>query len=118
MNLPFIPQIVAFARQHTLALVATVLVLIVIVVSFSGWRYYQYRQSSQYAFEILRDALKSGDAETIAELVDFNSLSRGLAKDLAQNYPFLKAGADQERQIADMIQTALLKQSRTKQEPV
>ena len=118
MNLPFIPQIVAFARQHTLALAATVLVLIVIVVSFSGWRYYQYRQSSQYAFEILRDALKSGDAETIAELVDFNSLSRGLAKDLAQNYPFLKAGADQERQIADMIQTALLKQSRTKQEPV
>lgn len=101
-----------------LALVATVLVLIVIVVSFSGWRYYQFRQSSQYAYEILREALKTADTETIAELVDFNSLASSLAKDLAQNYPFLKAGPDQVRQLDDMVQIALLKQTRTKQEPV
>ncbi|OXS28548.1 MAG: hypothetical protein BCS36_10370 [Desulfovibrio sp. MES5] len=118
MNFQFIPKIVAFARQHTLALAASVLVLIVIVISFSGWRYYQYRQSSQYAYEILRDALKTADTETIAALVDFNSLSGSLAKDLVQNYPFLKAGKDQIRQVDDMIQTALLKQIRTKQEPV
>lgn len=117
MNLPFLPTIVAFAKKHTLVLAAAVLVIIVVVMGVSGWRYFQYRQSSQYTYETLRDALKTGDAESIAELVDFNTFSANLSKNLIQNYPFLKAGPDQERQLRDMIQTSLLKQVRTKQEP-
>lgn len=118
MNLPFLPAVITFVKKHTLVLVAVVLVLIITVMAVSGWRYYQYRQSSQYAFETLRDALKTADAENIAELVDFNTFSTSLAKNLMQSYPFLKAGPDQERQLRDMIQISLLKQIRTKQEPI
>ncbi|MDD4701949.1 MAG: translation initiation factor IF-2, partial [Desulfovibrio sp.] len=118
MNLPFLPAIVTFAKKNTLVLVAVVLVIIVTVMGVSGWRYFQYRQSSQYAYETLRDALKTADTENIAELVDFNTFSTILAQSMAQSYPFLKAGPDQERQLRDMVQISLLKQIRTKQEPL
>lgn len=116
MNFPALSRLIAFVRQHILAVAAGASIIIVVVLIFSGWRYYQFRQSSLYAYEELREALKSAATKHIAEAVDFNALSRQLATSLAQSYPFLKAGPNQERQISDMIQTALLRQLRSKQE--
>ncbi|ATD81175.1 MULTISPECIES: hypothetical protein [Desulfovibrio] len=116
MNFPAISRLISFVRQHILVFAAGILIVIVAVLFYSGWRYYQFRQSSLYAYEELRDALKNAQTNNIAELVDFNALSRQLAANLMRSYPFLKAGPDQERQISDMIQTALLRQLRSKQE--
>ncbi|CAK7039866.1 MAG: hypothetical protein DESF_01670 [Desulfovibrio sp.] len=117
MNFPDLSRLISFVRQHVLAIAAGMLIMIMVVLLFSGWRYYEFRQSSLYAYEELRDSLKGAQPDELAELVDFNALSRQLAASLARSYPFLKAGPDQERQISDMIQTALLRQMRTKQEP-
>ena len=116
MKFPDFSLLISFMRQNAFVVAAGTSIVIVAVLAYSGWRYYQFRQSSLYAYEELYDALKNAQANHIAEVVDFNALSKQLAASLAQSYPFLKAGPNQERQISDMIQTALLKQLRSKQE--
>lgn len=110
MKLPLISPLIAFGRQHALALAAAFLALALAVGAYSGWRYYEYRQSSEYAFLRLQEALQPPDPQDLARRVDFNTLSAHLAEAIAKNYPFLKKGPDQIRDLKAMLQTGLLKQ--------
>lgn len=110
MKLPLISPLIAFARRHALALAGIFLALAVSVGAYSGWRYYEYRQSSEYAFLRLQEALHPPDPEDLARRVDFNTLSGHLAQAIAKSYPFLKKGPDQIHDVKAMLQTGLLKQ--------
>ncbi|MBD5553305.1 MAG: translation initiation factor IF-2 [Desulfovibrio sp.] len=74
-----------------------------------GWQQYQYRQTSAFALEKLKQALSPPDAAAIAKLTDFTSLGADLAKAAATSFPFFLQGPDQERNLSHTIQTALLK---------
>lgn len=74
-----------------------------------GWQQYQYRQTSAFALEKLRQALNPPDPGAIAALVDFNSLGDDMARAAKKAFPFYLAGADQEREISRAIQNGLLK---------
>lgn len=82
--------------------------------AFYGWRYYQFRQSSQFAFERLRDALSPAQPEKLASMIDFNTVARELADGAIKAFPFFRAGLDQEWEIRQMIQSGLLRSFRSK----
>lgn len=84
---------------------------------YFGWEQYKYRQTSQFAFERLKAALMPPDPRQMASLVDFNSISGDLAAAIQKNFPFFMEGADQERNIRHLLQTALLKRFLNKEEP-
>ena len=67
MNLSFITPIVAFIRQHLLALAAVLLVILAAVGGFSGWRYYQYRQTAEFAFAQIKDSLHPAKPTELAQ---------------------------------------------------
>ena len=118
MNLPFIAPLVAFIRQHLLALAAVLLVILAAVGGYSGLRYYQYRQTAEFAFVQIKDALHPAKPTELAQRINFDAISLPLAKAVAEHYPFLKKGPNQLRDLSDMIQVGLLKQARVKEEPV
>ena len=118
MNLPFIASLVAFIRQHLLALAAVLLVILAAVGGFSGWRYYQFRQTAEFAFAQIKDALHPAKPTELAQCINFDAISLPLAKAIAEHYPFLKKGPNQLRDLSDMVQVGLLKQARVKEEPV
>lgn len=74
-----------------------------------GWQEYQRRQTSAFAVEKLKQALSAADTNTIAHMVDFNSVGRDMAQAGKKAFPFYMAGEDQERGISRVLQTALLK---------
>lgn len=74
-----------------------------------GWQQYQYRQSSLYAVEKLKQALLPPDPHALSELVDFRSMGQDMAAAASKAFPFFLAGQDQERDISHRLQTALLK---------
>lgn len=75
---------------------------------FFGIKQYQYRQTSQFAFEKLKQALNPPNAEKLAQLIDFNKTSEDMAKEIAQKFPFFMAGSDQIRNIRQYLQKSLL----------
>ena len=79
MKLPLLSTLAALAREHVLALTVALLVAALAAGGFYGWRYYQYRQSSEYAFVRLQAALSPPKPEELALRVDFNTLSGHLA---------------------------------------
>ena len=109
MNLPFIASLVAFIRQHLLALAAVLLVILAAVGGYSGWRYYQFRQTAEFAFAQIKDALHPAKPTELAQCINFDAISLPLAKAIAEHYPFLKKGPNQLRDLSDMIQVGLLK---------
>ncbi|MDR1777119.1 MAG: translation initiation factor IF-2 [Desulfovibrio sp.] len=116
-KLHFISALTTFVRGHLL-LFGTLLVLFFLSLSgYSGWRYYQYRQSGIFAFAKFSAALTPPNAETLAKRVDFNTLSGHLAQAIAADYPFFKEGPNQLRDIKDLIQMNLLRRVMTKEEP-
>lgn len=117
MKLPLLSTLAALAREHVLALTVALLVAALAAGGFYGWRYYQYRQSSEYAFVRLRAALSPPKPEELALRVDFNTLSGHLAEAVARNFAFFKEGPDQIRSLKDIIQTGLLKKFLSKEEP-
>ena len=116
MNLPFIAPLVAFIRQHLLALAAVLLVILAAVGGYSGLRYYQYRQTAEFAFVQIKDALHPAKPTELAQRINFDAISLPLAKAVAEHYPFLKKGPNQLRDLSDMIQVGLLKQAPVKEE--
>ena len=118
MTLPFVSSIVAFVRSHALALAAVLLTALLAVGGYSGWRHYQYRQTAAFAFEQIKDSLHPANVAALAVRVDFNAICGPLASAIARQYPFLKKGPDQLRQLSDMAQVGLLKQARVKEEPL
>ena len=58
------------------------------------------------------------DLSALANLVDFNALGNQLAVVAAQSYPFARPGPAQITDLSDLIQTALLRQARIKEEPL
>ena len=118
MNLPFVSSAINFIRNNSIKIAIALLVVLVGAAGFSGWRYYQFRQTPEFAFARFKDALHPANIKELAAVVDFDALSVPLAKTIAQSYPFLKKGPDQLISLSDMIQTALLKQARAKEEPV
>lgn len=87
------------------------LVLLVLALGYSaweGWKYYQYRQSSQCAFDTLSETLKSIDEEKLAQQVDFSSLAQHVAQCVAEFYPFIEQGSNQRTAITGRLQSYLL----------
>lgn len=81
---------------------------------YYGWRTWQYRQGSEYAFQKLRQALSPPNLEELAKLVDFRAVFADLSQAAAQAMPFYKAGTDQEHTLSQQMQTALLRRLREK----
>lgn len=73
-----------------------------------GWQEYQYRQTAVYAIEKIKAALNPADPEKLAHLVNFNSLTGDLARNIRNVFPFCMEGADQEREIRQSLQSGLL----------
>lgn len=97
-------------RTHKL-ISAIVLIMVLAGIGYGcyyGWQQYQYRRTSAYALEKFRQALAPPDSAALANIIDFNSLGADLAKAVKEQFPFFKQGADQEREINRLLQTALL----------
>lgn len=118
MKLAFICRIKTKAAEHkTLAAIISLLLVAALGAGgYFGWQEYQYRQSSQYAFEQIKQALNPPDTDALAHLVDFNSVGNDLAREIQKKFPFYLAGPDQERNIRNKLQTVLLKRFMTKEE--
>lgn len=87
------------------------LVILVIALGYGGWegwKYYQYLQSSQHAFDMLKDSLKSIDQEKLSAQVNFPQLSQHVAQSIAQFYPFIEQGNNQQAAISTRAQAYLL----------
>lgn len=82
-----------------LKIIIGVLVLLLAYGGWEGWKYYQYTQSSQCAFEMLKESLKKVEPEALAEQVDFPTLVRHVALCIAEYYPFIDSGAQQRTAI-------------------
>lgn len=98
-------------RAHKLI---AIIVLVGILAGISvgawyGWQQYQYRQTSTFAIEKLKQALAPPDPSALARMVDFNTLGSDMAKAGKQSFPFFMKSEDQERAISRILQTALLK---------
>lgn len=117
MKLPLIPFLSSLFRKHVIALTVALLAAALAVGGWYGWRYYQYRQSLDFAYARFQDALQPPSPEKLALLVDFNTLSGELAQALAKAFPFFKQGPDQIRDLKNTIQTGLLKKLLSKEDP-
>ena len=117
MSLPAVASLVAFIRKHTFVLAAILLVILAAVGGYSGWRHYQFRQSAEFAFSQIKDALHPAKPADLAVRVDFAAITKSLAKAVAQHYPTLRQGPNQVRDLSEAIQVGLLKQARAKEEP-
>ena len=117
MSLPAVASLIAFTRKHTFVLAAILLVILAAVGGYSGWRHYQFRQTAEFAFSQIKDALRPVKPADLAVRVDFAAITKPLVKAVAQHYPALKQGPNQTRDLSDMIQIGLLKQARLKEEP-
>lgn len=84
-----------------LKIVIGLLVVLLAAGGWEGWKYYQYRQSSQCAFDALKESLNQVDLETLTPLVDFPSLSRRIAASIAEYYPFIEQGSMQQQAIEE-----------------
>lgn len=90
-------------------------VVVAVALIAGGWyafTQYQYRQTAPYAFAKLKEALAPPNPNALAEMVDINAVSHELARAIAESFPFYKAGSDQERNIRDALQNALLRKFR------
>lgn len=103
-------KIAEFSKTHKLisSLAFVLLFAALCAGGYFGWKQYQYRQSSMYAFEKLKQALQPPQPSELARLIDFNLITQDLARTIAHNFSFYMAGPDQERNIRNAIQTALL----------
>lgn len=117
MKLPLIPFLCALVRKHVIALAVALLAAALAVGGWYGWRYYQYRQSPDFAYARFQEALRPPSPEKLALLVDFNTLSGELAQALARTFPFFKKGPDQIHDLKITIQAGLLKKLLSKEEP-
>lgn len=97
--------------RHTHRLLALLLVALLAVGGYYSWGYYQYRQSCQFAFAGLQQALTPPSAEELAVRVDFNTVAEELATATAEAFPFYRAGEDQIHSLKSIIQTHLLRAS-------
>lgn len=98
------------ATHKLLAAIAGIVLLAALGAGgWHGWQQYQYRQSSAYALERLKQALAPPDPAALTHLVDFNSLGKDLSRAVSDSFPFFLAGQDQERAINHALQAGLLK---------
>lgn len=112
MKLPLSSMITsgkAFIVRHARSLISILLLAIVAVGGYYSWGYYQYRQSCQFAFVGLQQALTPPSARELAIRVDFNTIAAELAAATARAFPFFRAGEDQMHSLKAIIQTHLLK---------
>ncbi len=102
-------------------LLGSLLVLILLAGAGTGgyfaWQSYLYRQSPAYALEQLKKALTPPSPQALAHLVDFNAVAGELASAMQESFSFCKSGPDQNRYFRDQVQTVLLRQLMTKEEP-
>lgn len=99
----------ARAHKRIAAVAALLLVAALAAGGAYGWRTWQYRQTSEFALLRLKEALSPPNAEELAKRVDFRTLFTDLAQAVSRSFPFYKAGPEQEHQLRQQLQTALLK---------
>lgn len=99
-----------FLKSPAFKKIALVVITVVALCagSWYGWQWWQHRQSPLFAYEKIREALNPPNPSALAEYVDINAISRELSRAVAENFPFFKAGSDQERNIGHALQAALL----------
>ena len=111
MKLAIFGNIAEKMRAHKL--IAWILICVCAALAgagcFYGYKTWQYRQTPEYAFEKIREALNPPDTTRLAKFVDFRRIGNEIAVATAKNFPFFMAGADQERAIAQIVQSAVLK---------
>lgn len=61
--------------------------LVVATCTFFGWRHYQFKNSSLKALQDISQALQKGNRQSLAELVDFRTLSESFARQIVQDLP-------------------------------
>lgn len=97
------------ATHHGLAIcVAIVLIAALGTGGYYFYRNWQYRQTSEYAFERLQKALSPPDPHELAALVDFRGVGDDLATSIAAAFPFYQAGDDQLQNVSHKVQAAIL----------
>ncbi|MDR1855663.1 MAG: translation initiation factor IF-2 [Desulfovibrio sp.] len=117
MKLPSIKPLVAYLHKHLKHIAAGVILIALCLGAFFGWKYYQYRQTAQFAFEKLQADLNGANLRSLAGRVDFNALTGHLAGAIAATYPFLRKGPDQVTTLRNAIQAVLLDRMMKKEEP-
>lgn len=112
MKISFLTPLTSWIKSHRLisGIGLAGLIILLCAASWYGWTQYQYRQTSQYAFEKLKQTLNPPQAAELSKIVDFNALSHDLVQATIKNFPFFMAGPDQERNISHTLQTALLRE--------
>ncbi len=94
-------------------LLATLVIMILVAGlcagGWYGWQQYQYRQSSAYAMEKLKQSLNPPDPARLAHLVDFNSLGRDMGRAGSEIFRCFLAGEDQVRGINHALHAGLLR---------
>lgn len=97
-------------------LCATLLIAAMAGAGVWGYKLYSYRQTANYAFEKLKTALAPPQPEQLAKLVNFNAIGQQMAQLIKKTFPFYMEGKDQERNIRNKLQNAILKKFVQKEE--
>lgn len=111
MKLAILGKIAEKMRAHKLIAWIAICVCAALVGAgcFYGFKTWQFRQTPEYAFGKIREAFNPPDTTRLAKFVDFRRIGNEVAAAAAKNFPFFMAGADQERAIAQIVQSAVLK---------
>lgn len=118
MKFSFVSNLKEKLLAHKLvsALVGVVLLCALAYGGYLGFKEYQYRQSAAYALSQIKAALNPPDPAKLSTYVNFQSVTADLAKAIQKNFPFYKAGADQERNIMHNLQAVFLKKISAKED--
>ena len=103
-------------KKYKWIILGTLLSVLLGLATVFGVRYYQFRQSPEYAFGTFQTALASANIEKLAHLVDFRTITKHLAQETAKTFPFFLAGPDQEDKISSLFQVQMLRILRQKPE--
>ncbi|MCR5814326.1 MAG: translation initiation factor IF-2 [Desulfovibrio sp.] len=112
----FVQNIKEKIKKYKWILLGIVLSVLLALATVFGVRYYQFRQSPEYAFGTFQAALSSANIEQLAHLVDFRTIAQHLAEETAKTFPFFLAGPDQQGKISNFFQAQMLKILRQKPE--
>ncbi len=112
----FVQTLKAQVIKYKWILLGTVLAVLLALATVFGVRYYQFRQSPQYAYGTFQAALATANIEKLAHLVDFRTITQHLADETIKTFPFFLAGPDQQGKISNLYQAQILKILRQKPE--
>lgn len=118
MKPAFLNNLGAKAAKHKVVtgIVAVIAIIAIAAGGWFGWQEYERRQTAAFAAENIKKALQSPDPHALAHLVNFNALSRELSRAIIKSFPFFMSGPDQEHNVNQILQTALLEKFTEKEQ--